>query len=53
MEKVVVRMSFLRFGVNRFEKEVNDLLGQGWHIDALEVHRLLFRVLLLARLSKE
>jgi hypothetical protein len=49
MKKVFCRLTLFRFGMKRFERDVNAYLQLGWEIELFEVKKVgLFRFLCLA-----
>ena len=53
MNKIIVRLSLFRFGINKFEHDVNALLDKGWKLDEFGVSKVgLFRFLCIAKLSR-
>jgi len=48
----LARVIFLRFGLNRFAKDVNNLLAQGYNLKGFQLHHGLLRTFLFAELEK-
>ena len=54
MTKVFCRVSMFRFGVKRFEEDINSYLTDGWEIEYFSVEKTgLLRFLCLAILKKK
>jgi len=53
MYKYLFQLTLFRFGVKKFQNELNEHLEDGWQVEKFEIHRVgFFRVLLFANLHK-
>lgn len=53
MQKLICTTSLFRFGVKKFQRDVNYWLEQGWTIDEFEVTKQGLRFLCVATLYKD
>jgi hypothetical protein len=53
MEKIITQIALFRFGVNRFEKKVNEHLADGWNLKELSIVKNWLRIICYAVLKKD
>lgn len=53
MQKLVIKVALFRFGVNKFTKETNSYLANGWSLVSWNIEKKGFKIICSALLHKD